>query len=81
MDYEELADIKNTKNDRTFVLEGTDNHLHAIRFGLNGYWKFKYEKGEVPMALKGTYTTFNKAREVALQYLKRKNINVKEIIR
>jgi hypothetical protein len=40
----------------------------------------KYEKGDLPVSLKGNYTTFNLAKEAAQRYFNNKGLEVVKVI-
>jgi uncharacterized FlgJ-related protein len=61
------------------LLKGT-NKLHAVMNPQFGSWKLKYEKGDLPVSLKGNYTTFNLAKEAAQRYFNNKGLEVVKVI-
>ncbi len=63
----------------TGLIKGT-NQLHAVQDSQFGSWKLRYEKGDLPMPLKGRYTTFALAKEAAQTYFKNKGLEVIKVI-
>jgi hypothetical protein len=60
--------------------EGTDsNKLHAIMDNETCLWNLKYEKGAVPAALKGEFTSFTALKKHTDNYFKNRNVRIKEV--
>lgn len=55
-----------------------ENKLHAIQE--HGLWYLKYEMGGLPDPLKQKYTSFAKLTKLVNEYLKKRNIEIKEIL-
>ena len=55
------------------------NRLHAIMNPETCLWTFKYEKGAVPPALKGSFTGFRAIKKFAEEYYGRRNIKITEV--
>ena len=61
------------------LIKGT-NKLHAVMDPQYGSWRLRYEKGDVPLPLKGRYTSFPIAAEAARNYFKNKGLEVVKVI-
>ncbi len=60
--------------------EGEDsNKLHAVMDPETCLWTFRYEKGAVPSALKGSYTGFKALKKFAEGYFLQRNIKIVEV--
>lgn len=60
--------------------DGEDgNKLHAVMDTETCLWSFKYDKGAVPPALKGTYTGFKALKKFADYYFNQRNIRITEV--
>jgi hypothetical protein len=60
--------------------DGEDgNKLHAVMDPETCLWAFKYEKGSIPPALKGTYTGFKALKKHADLYFESRNIRITEV--
>lgn len=59
-----------------------DNKIHAVRDETStNLWYFRYDKGEVPGALKDAkFTKFDQAQKYLEKYFNTRNIKIKEII-
>jgi hypothetical protein len=55
------------------------NKLHAVMDSETTLWTFKYEKGTVPPALKGSFTGFRALKKHADEYFKQRNIKISEV--
>lgn len=55
------------------------NKLHAVMDTESCLWSFRYEKGIVPSALKGTFTGFRALKKFADEYFLQRNIKITEI--
>lgn len=77
---EEIRKQTNFSDDRILILDKGDNNIHIYKQGPFGFWKIRYEHGDVPSYLRGEYGSFERAKEAVLGYLKAKDINVKQII-
>jgi hypothetical protein len=81
----EIVDGKKPLNsmgmvDPRLFKDGEDgNKLHAIMDPETCLWSFKYEKGIVPPALKGTYTGFKALKKHADNYFETRNIRITEV--
>jgi hypothetical protein len=64
---------------RLFSKGEDSNRLHAIMDPETCLWSFKYEKGAVPPALKGTYTGFRALKKFAEAYFLNRNIQITEV--
>lgn len=64
--------------DPTLFKEG-GNRLHCVMNPESCLWTFKYEKGMIPPALKGTWTGFKFAKKHAEEYFQGRNIKVSEV--
>lgn len=60
------------------LLKG-ENHLHAVQDGT--LWKFKFESGEIPVALRQRWTTFSRALTAAKEYYGKHNVEITEVIK
>lgn len=58
-----------------------ENNLRAIRDRQTNLWYFKYDIGAIPEQLKGTWTSFDQAKDVATEYFKTRNVQIVEIKR
>lgn len=58
-----------------------ENSLKAVRDNDSNLWYFKYEIGGIPEQLKGHFTSFAKAHEVAETYFRTRNVQIVEVIR
>lgn len=56
------------------------NRLHAVVDPQQGLWSMHYDKGVLPPALKGKFTSYNKLFAHASDYMKRRNVSIIEII-
>lgn len=75
--------------DRILVLEPTEGfdeknaksltNVHVIMEPSTCFWYFKYDKGDVPGALKQKFTTFNLAKSHAENYYKKRGIKVTRV--
>jgi hypothetical protein len=60
--------------------DGEDgNQLHAVMDIDSCLWSFRYEKGSVPPALKGTFTGFRALKKYAEEYFTLRNIKITEV--
>ena len=57
-----------------------ENSLHVIMDPQLSLWSFKYEKGDVPPALKSRFTTFQAAYKEAVAYFNKRNIEITEVV-
>lgn len=71
-------DSKGIIDPRLFKSGEDGNKLHAVMDTESCLWTFKYEKGIVPPALKGSFTGFRALMKHATEYFKQRNILVKE---
>lgn len=71
-------DSKGIIDPRLFKSGEDGNKLHAVMDSETCLWTFKYEKGIVPPALKGSFTGFRALMKHAVEYFKQRNITVKE---
>lgn len=55
------------------------NKLHAVMDSESCLWTFKYEKGAVPPALKGSFTGFRALKKHADNYYLKRNVQVTEL--
>jgi hypothetical protein len=55
------------------------NKLHAVMNPDTCLWTMKYEKGDIPPALKGTFTGFRVLKKHVDNYFTHRNIVVKEV--
>lgn len=55
------------------------NKLHCVMDPETCLWSFKYEKGNIPPALRGNWTGFRAARKYAEEYFGGRNIRVSEV--
>lgn len=80
----ELIDDKKPLNsigvtDPRLFKQGDDaNKLHAVMDGETCLWTFRYEKGAIPAALKGSYTGFKALKKFAEAYFLQRNIRITE---
>lgn len=58
-----------------------ENELYAVMDRQSNLWSFRYKIGGIPEQLKGSWTRFQKAEEVAREYFKQRNIEIVEIKR
>lgn len=58
-----------------------ENKLHAIMDTQTTLWKLKYDMGDVPSVLKGSFTSFKAVHQHAKEYYNQRNIEIKEIKR
>ncbi len=56
------------------------NRLHAVMDPATCLWSFKYDKGSVPPALKGSFTGFRALKKYADNYFHSRNVSVKEVL-
>jgi hypothetical protein len=56
------------------------NRLHAILDNETCLWKLKYDNGGLPPALKQKWTNFSKLYTYVEDYMKKRNIEIKEVI-
>lgn len=54
-------------NHRTLTLE--NNKIHFKRTDPYGFWTVNYDKGQVPVSLRGHYTSYDKAAQAVEGYL------------
>ena len=76
-------DDKKPKNASSFIdpdIFTGKNKLHIVRSSRNLNWRFKYERGELPDALKQYFTTFTDAIQYAKNYFGKRNIKIVDII-
>lgn len=64
---------------RLFKKGEDGNKLHALSDIQTGLWSMKYEKGGVPTALQGLYTSFKDLKKHAEDYFFKRNIRVVEV--
>lgn len=64
--------------DPTLFKEG-GNRLHCAMEPSTCLWTFRYEKGMIPPALKGSWTGFRAAKKYAEEYFFHRNIKVSEV--
>lgn len=57
-----------------------ENRLHAYLDDITGLWKFKYDEGVIPGALKQSFVTFDLLLEYAKKYFASRNIEIKEVL-
>lgn len=57
-----------------------ENKLHGIMDPETCHWHFKYEMGVLPSPLKSNFTSFKKLKDYAVDYFKKRNIDIIEII-
>lgn len=57
-----------------------ENRLHAYRDDITGLWKFRYDEGAVPGALKQSFVTFDTLLAHAKKYFLSRNIQIDEIL-
>lgn len=55
------------------------NRLHCVMNPETCLWTFHYEKGNVPPALKGTWTGFRAAKKYAENYFHHRNVKITEV--
>lgn len=63
----------------TQLLTG-ENNLHAKMDPETCFWSFKYESGILPQSLRANFTSFSALKKHAEDYLRNKNIEIKEVI-
>ncbi len=56
-----------------------ENKLHAVMDEQSCLWKFKYDMGIVPEALKGNFTGFKALKKFADSYFNKRNIEIVEV--
>ena len=56
------------------------NKLHGVMDPETCLWSFKYERGSVPPALKGSFTGFRALQKHAENYFVHRNVRIKEVI-
>lgn len=56
------------------------NPLHCFMDVDTGLWKFRYEYGVIPPALRERFTSFKAAKEYADQFFATRNIKIIEVI-
>lgn len=61
------------------LLKGT-NKLHAVMDPRFCSWRLKYDKGDVPVPLKGKFTTFALAKDAAERYFGNKGLEIIKVI-
>lgn len=71
-------DTRGIVDPRLFKSGEDGNKLHAVMDTETTLWTFKYEKGIVPPALKGSFTGFRALMKHAVEYFKQRNITVTE---
>lgn len=82
----ELIDGKKPLNslgvvDPRLFKEGDDcNRIHLIMDLETTLWTMKYDKGMIPGALEGMFTSFKKAYEHAENYFKKRNIKITQVL-
>lgn len=60
--------------------DGEDsNRLHAVMDTETTLWHMKYEKGDVPAALKGQFTGFRQLYDHANRYFATRNVKITEV--
>lgn len=57
-----------------------DNRLHVVKEPDTNFWYFKQDSGNTPPALKQKFTSFQYAKEHAVNYFKTRNVEVTEVI-
>ncbi len=78
MDIDDFFGDKDLSTDRKFVLD--KNVLHVRRTDPYGFWNCRYEKGDVPEELKGSFTSFDEAKRAVENYLQKNKKELKELI-
>jgi hypothetical protein len=73
--FSTIVDMESNK--RTWTLP-SGNKLNFERRDPYGFWSIHYDKGQVPAALKGNYTTYEQAKAAADRYLTEQAIAEKE---
>lgn len=63
----------------TSLFKEDGNKLHAIMDPETCLWTFKYEKGALPPALKGSFTGFKALKKHADNYYKTRNVEIIEV--
>lgn len=72
-------DTRGIVDPRLFKTGEDGNKLHAIMDTETCLWSFRYEKGIVPPALKGTFTGFRALKKHADEYFLQRNIRITEV--
>lgn len=62
------------------VFSGEGNTLHAVKDQFDGLWKLKYVHGLIPMELRQKFTTFSKLYDFVQFYLRKRNLQIVEVI-
>lgn len=57
-----------------------ENNLHVVMDLITGLWTFRYERGIIPGAMKGRFSSFKEAYNFAEAHLKTKNIKIIEVL-
>jgi hypothetical protein len=67
--------------DKKLFSKGEDaNRLHVVMDPQTCLWSFKYDKGIVPPIFKQSFTSFYRAYDFAEGYMKRRNIEIIEVL-
>lgn len=67
--------------DKKLFKKGEDaNRLHVFMDPQTTLWTFKYDKGIVPSVFKQHFTSFGRAYDFAEGYMKRRNIEIIQVI-
>lgn len=64
---------------RLFKDGDSANRLHSVMDLQTSLWSLKYDKGTVPPALHGMFTSFNKSKEHAENYFRKRNIQIVQV--
>lgn len=57
-----------------------ENELHAMMDPEYGHWYVQYKSGIIPSVFQQRWTSFTKLYDFVVQYYKRRNVDVTEII-
>lgn len=56
------------------------NALHAKYNPMTGFWKLNYEVGDIPAALKNSWTSFEQLLDDTDKYLRTRNLYVAKVL-
>lgn len=56
------------------------NKLHAFYNPMNGFWKLRYETGELPGALQNSWTTFEQLLNDTDRYYRTRGLYIQQVL-
>lgn len=74
----QTKDSAGVTQNRLFTSE--NNKLHALKDQKTNFWKLQWDKGLLSEPLKQQWTSFTKLLNFTSEYLKRRGVEIKEII-